>query len=64
MAKTATRAGSGKVLIETAAVSDYRKAIEAKTFNTSRCEVTNFIGQTDIEGLSGLANSPGKGMAP
>jgi hypothetical protein len=54
-------AGSGKVLIEAAAVPDYLKAIRAKTLNTSRCEVTNSIRQTDIERLSRLANSSGKG---
>ncbi len=54
-------AGSGKVLIEEAAVSDYLKTIGAKTLNTSRCEVTNSIRQTDIRRLSQLANSSGKG---
>ena len=55
------RCGSGKVLIEAAAVPDYLRTIKAKTLNTSRCEVTNSICQTDIERLSGLANSSGKG---
>jgi len=54
-------AGSGKVLIEAAAVSDYLKAIGAKTLDASRCEVTNDICQTDIERLSRLANASGKG---
>jgi len=54
-------AGSGKVLVEAAAISDYLKAIEAKTLNISRCEVTHSIRQTDIERLSRLANSSGKG---
>jgi hypothetical protein len=54
-------AGSGKVLIEAAAVSDYLEAIGAKTLNTSRCEVTNSICQTDIKRLSQVANSSGKG---
>jgi hypothetical protein len=54
-------AGSGKVLIEAAAVADYLKAIGAKILNTSRCEVTKSIQQTDIERLSRLANSSGKG---
>ncbi len=54
-------AGSGKVLIEAAALADYLKAIGAKTLNTSRCEVTKSIQQTDIERLSLLANSSGKG---
>jgi len=54
-------AGSGKVLIDAAAVPDYLEAIGAKTLNTSRCEVTHSICQTDIERLSRLANSTGKG---
>jgi hypothetical protein len=54
-------AGSGKVLIEAAAVADYLKVIGAKILDSSRCEVTNDIRQTDIERLSRLANSSGKG---
>jgi hypothetical protein len=54
-------AGSGKVLIEAAAVPDSLQAIGAKTLNTSRCELTSSICQTDIERLSRLANSSGKG---
>ena len=54
-------AGSGKIMVEAAAVPDYLEAIEAKTLNTSRCEVTHSICQTDIERLSRLANSSGKG---
>lgn len=54
-------AGSGKVLIEAAAVADYLKLIDAKTLDGSRCEVTNAIRQTDIERLSRLANASGKG---
>jgi hypothetical protein len=54
-------AGSGKVLIEAAAVPDYLEAIEAETLNPSRCEVTNSIRPTDITRLSRLANSSGKG---
>jgi hypothetical protein len=52
-------AGSGKVLVEPAAVSDYLKAIGAKTLDSSRCEVTNSIRSTDILRLSKLANSSG-----
>ena len=48
-------AGSGRVLIEEAAVSDYLKAVGAKTLDTSRCEVTDSITQTDIARLSRLA---------
>ncbi|HEY6970850.1 MAG TPA: hypothetical protein VJA94_16685 [Candidatus Angelobacter sp.] len=54
-------AGSGKVLIEAAAVPAYLKSIKAKTLDTSRCEVTNSIRQTDIKRLARLANAPGKG---
>lgn len=54
-------AGSGKVLIEAAAVPEYLVTIKAKALDTSRCEVTNTIRQTDIERLSQMANSPGKG---
>lgn len=54
-------AGSGKVLIEAAAVSEYLKTIKAKNLDTSRCEVTKSIRQTDIARLSRLANSSGKG---
>ena len=51
-------AGSGKVLIEASAVTEYLKTIKATTLDTSRCEVTDSIRQTDIERLSQLANSP------
>jgi hypothetical protein len=53
--------GSGKVLIEPAAVVEYLETIKATALDTSRCEVTNSIRQTDIERLSQLANSSGKG---
>ena len=54
-------AGSGKVLVEAAALSDYLQAIGAKALDGSRCEVTNAIRETDIERLSQLANASGKG---
>ncbi len=54
-------AGSGKVLIEAAAVADYLKAIGAKTLDKTRCEITNTIHATDIERLSKLANASCKG---
>jgi hypothetical protein len=57
-------AGSGKVLIEAAARSDYLTAIKPKTLDTSRYEITNAIVQTDIERLSQLANSSGRGWPP
>jgi len=54
-------AGSGKVLIEAAAVSDYLDTVKAGTLDTSRCEITNSVVKTDIERLSRLANSSGRG---
>ena len=54
-------AGSGKVLIEAAAVSDYLAAVEAKALDTSRLSITDSIVKTDIERLSRLANTTGKG---
>jgi hypothetical protein len=54
-------AGSGKVLVEAAAVSDYLKVIGAETLDGSRCKVTNTIRETDIERLSKLANASAKG---
>ena len=54
-------AGSGKVLIEAAAVTEYLETIKAKALDTSRCVVTNSIRKTDIEKLARLANSSGKG---
>ena len=55
------RTGSGKVLIEATAVAEYLKTNKAKSLDSSRCEITNAIRQTDIARLSQLANSPGKG---
>ena len=54
-------AGSGRVRVEAAALSEYLKAIGAETLDVARCEVTNSIRQTDIERLSRLANSSDKG---
>jgi hypothetical protein len=50
-------AGSGKILVEAAAVPDYLKVIGDKTLDISRCEVTHSICETDIERLSQLANA-------
>ena len=55
------RAGSGKVLIEAAAVAEYLQLIGTKKLDTSRCEVTTSIRGTDVERLSRLANVPGRG---
>jgi len=54
-------AGSGKVWVEAAALSEYLEIICAKALDASRCEITNAIRQTDIVRLSQLANSSGKG---
>lgn len=56
-------AGSGKVLIEDAAVDEYLKTIKAQTLDTSRCEITHSICQTDVERLSRLANAILKGWS-
>ena len=53
-------AGSGKVLIEAAALTEYLATIKAKTLDASRCELTHSIRQTNIERLSRLANALGK----
>jgi hypothetical protein len=50
-------AGSGRVLVEAAAVSEYLQTIKAGKLDSSRCEVTNSIRQTDIKRLSRLANA-------
>ena len=54
-------AGSGKVLVEAAALSDYLKVTGAETLDRSRCEITNTICETNIERLSKLANASAKG---
>jgi hypothetical protein len=54
-------AGSGKVRIEAAAVSEYLQTIGARALDKSRHEVTNSIRQTDIMRLSKLANAAGRG---
>ena len=54
-------AGSGKVLVEAEAVSDYLQTIGAKTLDKSKSEVTNSVRQTDITRLMRLANASGKG---
>ena len=50
-------AGSGRVLVEAAAVSEYLQTIKAGKLDSSRCEITNSIRQTDIKRLSQLANA-------
>ncbi|HJX85445.1 MAG TPA: hypothetical protein VJ723_13990 [Candidatus Angelobacter sp.] len=39
-------AGSGKVLIEAAAVAEYLRRISARTLDTSRCEVIGFLSSS------------------
>ncbi|MDR3700421.1 MAG: hypothetical protein P4L56_12335 [Candidatus Sulfopaludibacter sp.] len=50
-------AGSGKVLIEAAAVAEYLKTIGATSLDKSRLAVTHSIVQTDIEKFERLANA-------
>ena len=54
-------AGSGKILVEAAAVTAYLQTIEAKALDKARCEVTDSIRETDIVRLTKLANTAGKG---
>jgi hypothetical protein len=56
-------AGSGKVLVEAAALTEYLKIIGASTLEKSGYEVTDTIRQTDIERLARLANASGKGWS-
>ena len=53
--------GSGKVLVEAAAVAEHLETIKAITLDTSRYKVTNSIRQTDIERPARLANLQDKG---
>ena len=50
-------AGSGKVMIDAAAVSEYLETIGASALDDSRCEVTHTIAQTDIRNFTLLANA-------
>ena len=54
-------AGSGKVLVEAAALADYLKAIGARTLHRSRYEITSAIRQTDLQKHSQMANASRKG---
>jgi hypothetical protein len=56
-------AGSGKIQIEEAAVTEYLRVIGANSLDSSRCEVTNSIRTTDIARLARLANSAGRGWS-
>jgi hypothetical protein len=50
-------AGSGKVLIEAAAVAEYLATTRADTLDKSRLEVTHSIVPTDIKKFDRLANT-------
>jgi hypothetical protein len=54
-------AGSGRVLVEAAAVADYLKTIGASTLDQSLCEVTTSIRPADVARLSKLANATARG---
>jgi hypothetical protein len=54
-------AGSGRVLVEAAALPEYLRTLDIETLDKSRYEVTNSIIPTDIARLSKLANVDGKG---
>lgn len=49
-------AGSGKVLVEAAALTEYLDTVGASSLDKSRCEVIDAIRPTDIDRLSILAN--------
>ena len=50
-------AGSGKVLIEAAALSEYLEIVGASALENSRYEVSHAVVPTDISRLSILANT-------
>ena len=54
-------AGSGKILVEAAAVSDYLQTIGAEAIDKTRCEITDSSARRTIERLSKLANTACKG---
>jgi hypothetical protein len=58
------RAGSGKVLVEAAAVSEYLEKIGASTLDGSRCEVTRSIVDTDIRRFERLLNTSDRTADP
>jgi hypothetical protein len=51
------RCGSGKILIEGAAVSEYLETIGAAALDKSLHEITHSITQTDIRRLEQIANT-------
>jgi hypothetical protein len=48
--------GSGKVLVEAAALTEYLKTVGASSLDKSRYQVTDAIHPTDTDRLSRLAN--------
>jgi hypothetical protein len=56
-------AGSGKVLIEAAAVGDYLLTIGAHALDNARLQITHDISPTDIDRLARLANSSANSCA-
>lgn len=50
-------AGSGKVVIEAAALSEYLKVINAKALDSNRYEVSHGVVSTDIAKFAQLANA-------
>jgi hypothetical protein len=57
-------AGSGKVMVEAAAVSEYLGIIGADSLDRSRCEVTHSIAPTDIKRFESLANASYSALNP
>jgi len=50
-------AGSGKILIEAAAVPEYLRTVGAAELDTAQLEVTHSIVQTDIKAFERVANT-------
>jgi len=50
-------AGSGRVMVEAAAVAEYLETIGADSLDKSRCEVTHSVVATDIKRFEVLANT-------
>jgi putative addiction module CopG family antidote len=50
-------AGSGKIMVEAAAVAEYLEMIGAKALDKSRYEITHGIVETDIESFTKWANT-------
>jgi hypothetical protein len=57
-------AGSGRVLVEAAALSEYLNVVGADALDKSRYEVTHSVVQTDIEKFERWQMKPGKTQSP